>query len=464
MTAAPAIPHVTIAATRSAAPAPSRQIPLEPFQRLMLAWEEAHPYNAAHLVKLAGPANVPALHAAITRVLAQSGIGRLHVNKKANRLHFDAGRQPLICVARADHDIDQEALGELAESMNLRFSDAPHDPFRWLLIDESNGRWHVLVLVYHHVVSDGRGIQSLLTEILERYIGAKPLDSRPALSFRDPAAADPKRRRIGLIGFVRAYLRAVRLHLRILASYRMPEATDRGYETGVTALRAPPTWVQEITRTCAARGVGFNDACLAALACALARITREQRARRLLGRRIALGTIMSTQHDDGSVPAGLGVHLGGLIIIVRNPDAHIDDVLTQVSRETHRLKTNRDAAQRVSVILAFFARRVLPFLGVPNSRETYRFIFPICAGVSTLFVGNASENETMRGVRRYIRVSPPGPAMPIVLSPTILEDGLELSLTYRLSCLKPREAAAVLESVMHALCDLSSGRPAYGHL
>jgi len=53
--------------------------PLNIFQRCIRVWEEAHPYNAAQVLHLAGQADVAKITDAWNEVLSTSGLGTARV-------------------------------------------------------------------------------------------------------------------------------------------------------------------------------------------------------------------------------------------------------------------------------------------------------------------------------------------------------------------------------------------------
>src|SRR3954469_16625761 len=56
----------------------SAPTPLNLFQRLVLQWDKLHPYNAAQILKVAGPADADALVAAWQATLNGLGLRRVH--------------------------------------------------------------------------------------------------------------------------------------------------------------------------------------------------------------------------------------------------------------------------------------------------------------------------------------------------------------------------------------------------
>ena len=76
----------------------------------------------------------------------------------------------------------------------------------------------------------------------------------------------------------------------------------------------------------------------------------------------------------------------------------------------------------------------------------YRKRFPLCAGIS-----NVNLNDSWVGkyhpspLLEYIRVSPTGPMMPVVFTPTTLGDQLHFGLSTRDSIVAPENAQALAD-------------------
>jgi len=135
---------------------------LNSFQQAMLLWEELHPYIAAHAVRLRGRADVASLSAAPHRAAHETGIGELalHGDKRAYQylpLHTIPIRELPEAV-----DADQTLCAVITEEMKTPFPAGPHHPIRWVVFNDKTGDAHFVVLVYHHVASDGYGVQAFL--------------------------------------------------------------------------------------------------------------------------------------------------------------------------------------------------------------------------------------------------------------------------------------------------------------
>lgn len=436
--------------------APPRETQLTLFQREMLLWEVSHPYNAAHVLAVSGPADVEGFRHAIEETCREAGIGELVIDRRRKRLSYEPLRSVEVRAASGGAAPESVVAQIVNDGMNTPFPDAPHYPIRWSVVSADDGASHHLILLYHHVASDAHGIEALLGSILPRYLAAAAgADDRP-LTTSAPGLAEWFLDQAGSAGVVRSVLRATAMTHRMRRSHQMSETTGGDGRTQFVALRAAPKTLERLTRACRRRGVGVNDSFMAALACAIAERTPERQSAKRR-RKIAVGTVLSERRRSAmELRNYFGVCLSDMLALLDRPDAGLDDVLIQVSEQTRRQKSDRAYAAALSRIRYMNIRYLWPLARIPNHRRSYRAMFPICAGVSTMIVNERRFGEAARRVHRYYRVCPPGPMSPIVLAPTAFAGELELCLTYRVACQTHRGAEELLGAVMSNLSAIAS--------
>lgn len=420
------------------------------YQRAMLLWERIHPYNAAHIVRLPGPADAQALRAAATDVCRAAGIGELVVQAWRGTYGYRPLREIPIRVFPPTAEPDWLLRRVIADAMNAPFPCRPHHPMRWILFDESDGAAHYIVLVYHHVVSDAQGIELLLGAVLCRYLNpGGPYNDAPLVT-RVPRCTTWINGALRRRGYLHTFRRLLKLDLDLRCSHKMPDDRHGGDETEMVLRTAPRGLHKSLSAACRDRHVGLNDVFSAALVAALAERTTDRHTSRRR-HNIALGFMLNGRRNSPEdVTRYFGMCLADTILIVDNPDADLDGLVTQVAAQTRPWKADFDAVAAVSALRVFFIRHVRRALFIPNRRRSYRRLFPMCAGVTTVVV-DAERLGVGSGISRYIRACPPGPAAPMALAPTILRDRLELSLVYRPSCLNADAAESLLDGVLAKL-------------
>ncbi|MCO6435800.1 MAG: hypothetical protein J5J06_01785 [Phycisphaerae bacterium] len=424
--------------------------PLEPFQRLMLLWRSNHPYNAAHSLLLRGPADVNRLRVAVSAVCRQAGIGLFHLDPSQQRIAWDRlDDDPPIQIRAKCLDPLAALRGILADELNRAFAATGGHPLRWTVCESLDRDQHLLILCYDHVVADAFAVQALVAGVLQKYVGVEGASSASALTTHVPdQRGHVARSDNGPISIIRAGARTMRGYLSLRYAHRMHEARSGGLDTGV------------VTHSLSAdragfiggrnhRGVpGWNDLFLAATAVALARLTPQRRTHRQR-RALGLGTIISLRERiQPGATVDFTCLLSNATVLIRRPDAEPRAVLNEVMQCTSKLKARRKAC---SSFEAFAVRRIWPMLRIRDDRAGYRKYYPLCAGVSTVVVDDRWYGGVTDRVLRVVRSCPTGPALPLVLAPTIRGNRVELSLTYRRACLDESGASSLLAEIASVL-------------
>ena len=77
---------------------------LNAFQKVMLQWSSLHPYNAAHVYKIAGPLRSGDLAEAVETALCHHGLGVAHLSADGQSFQHETGDLPEIeVIAGGDH-------------------------------------------------------------------------------------------------------------------------------------------------------------------------------------------------------------------------------------------------------------------------------------------------------------------------------------------------------------------------
>jgi len=418
------------------------------FQKMMLEWDRIHPYNAVHAIALAGRSDVLALRGAVQRACAALGVGELAVDRNHRTYRYRSVEDIQIRQVPGGRSSEQTLHTIICEEMNKAFPTQPHFPLRWIVFDDAENDAHFLVLGYHHIAADANSIQALLTLVLQQYLDLPPSeDSGLQTSVSNHGDLLHRGSRLG--DYVRSLTHAVQQTFRLRHAHRMHEGSGGRSETSFLVRSLPDGTLDRLRDACRAEGAGLNDVFLAVLASALALLTPVRRTHRHR-RKIALATVLSNrQLVKEDLSDSFGVYLSEAAVLIDGPDSGVRETLAQIVPQTRRLKTLLGAPELSWRF--WFVKYIWPALQIPHQVASYRKVFPLCAGVSTVSVAEARSDEAMRLVRRYVRACPPGPAMPILLSPTACAGRLELGLVFRRACLTEAQAQALLDSVVNLL-------------
>jgi len=87
----------------------------------------------------------------------------------------------------------------------------------------------------------------------------------------------------------------------------------------------------------------------------------------------------------------------------------------------------------------------------------YEKVYRLSGAVSNVRASTEWFGHAGRNVREYYLISPPGPAMPLVVASATLDDQLNLCLVARDAALPPAEAGMLLEQLGAELSAIAGG-------
>jgi hypothetical protein len=412
---------------------------LNPFQEVMTYWETAHPYNAGLIVRLDGRVDVPALQAAIETACRDAGVGAFVLDRHRRRYRYDRPGPIPLAVVPPGKDTLRRAL---TESLNAGFPDGPHHPVRWSTLEDAGTASSLLVTVWHHPAADEMSMRLLLRRVLNQYYGTPHPDDALPLTVLPPPLSRAIGGRFRILSQLAALGRIIRLRLAVRKVYRFGEVRTRGEGTHVHLASLPSGRAGELATLCRSRGVTVSDLILAVLGRVLARATANARAH-TSKRRLALGVAVSLRSAAPAVLAHcFGVFLGNWVTLLRRPDAALPELLREIAVQTRTEKRAQRAAvsQLGYSLLALMSR----WGSIRHDGQWYEKVYRISGSVSNVRASSEWFGHAGRRIREYTLVSPPGPAMPLVVASATLDDQLNLCLVARDAALSAAEGGALL--------------------
>ncbi|MGW4109866.1 amino acid adenylation domain-containing protein [Actinosynnema sp. NPDC004786] len=268
-------------------------LPLSSAQRRLFSLDGTAEQNTAVGIRLTGPLDVPRLAAALDALADRHD---------ALRTTFDVvGDEPVQVVA-AHGTIPLRVLTDRPTTADLGL-DEPFDlrrgPLTRAVLAPLGRDEHLLVLVQHHIVTDGWSVQVLLEELAGLYAGDRPAE--PAVQYPDFTAWD-RARPVGDVAYWRDRLDGVEALDLPTDRPRPPLRTT----AGAVLRRALPA---DLVRRLA--GVGrAHDATLFMTLTAAVQVLLSARARQ---RDIAVGTV-SSGRDRADLERAVGFFVRTLVL------------------------------------------------------------------------------------------------------------------------------------------------------
>jgi len=433
---------------------------LNVFQRLIRQWDSLHPYNAAQMMRLrctAGREDVDRWNAAWLETLNELNVGAVPVIAK--RLREAESTVPVRALVELD-SATTSIERHISEELNRPFDPSGRSPFRPFILHEQ--RSCCVGIVYQHWVADSVSIRLLMREWFCRVH-----DPRRARRRSLPASPGGYWTRYGPWQsdwrLLETIFGSVMWTSRLKRARRVEGDAFAHPTTSFTLHGLPPGIVPSLLSAARREGVTLNDLMLAAIA----RVCDWHIAAPPTAKRqdLALGTIVdlrgAARPMNGVAPVPrdeFGLFLGFTSVYCRRRDTRSwRDLLRSIASQNARQKSSRAAeASMVRMFGGLVAGELLDQRGLLN---WYRKRLPLCAGIS-----NVNLNRTWAAdyypdlLMDYMRISPVGPVMPVVFTPSTLGEDLHFGLTCRDAAVSPAQAQTVAAEFSRILVDLSNGR------
>lgn len=410
----------------------------------MALWEEVHPYNAGQVVHLRGRADVALLQAAVQAACQLSGVGRLVLDRKKLHYHYEPVESVELREIQSAGPVMDTLCRVVTEELNTPFPDEPHHPVRWLVLDDPKTASHFLVGIYQHLVADSFSMRLLMRRALSRYCDTTLPEEEEPLHVLAPAYSRVMRHHYRRIGYLKTLLRAAQDFLRLRYVHRIRDLGNEGERSRSLIFQAPEGYIGRLTAGCRSRQVTVNDAFLAALFGAIAEITSLHRRH---GRRrgLALATAVDVRDEASeSLSNCFGLYLGQIVIVIDKPDgADFVQLLIRTAEQMRREKAEkRFIGPQWNLVIVTVPRR---WFSINVARDKYRKAYPLSAGLSNVRLDTAWFRGAGDRILDYIRISPTGPALPMIFTPTTYGDKLNLSITYRESSFAEAEILKLVD-------------------
>ncbi|MGH7343296.1 MAG: hypothetical protein ACREK4_00160 [Candidatus Rokuibacteriota bacterium] len=404
-------------------------------QRLLRQWDAVHPYNAAHVMRISGRPDPDALESHWRSTLAELGLGAVSTRRGQFRwtpVDGADGEPKMVRRLAAGTSLDRFLSAELG----ARFDHDRELPFRAFVLEEADRYW--AGVIYHHWVADSVSIRVLVREWFLRMFDPSqarrgPLEIATAGYWR---SFGPGRRHWSLLGSVREMGR----WLGQLRTTRRLSASDvRDLRTHVTVHPAPEGLIGAVASQARHRRVTVNDVFLCVLAEVCDEFVRAHGTPR--GRDLALGTIVDLRARAAAAGEEFGLFLGFTSVICRSEEiADFDCLLRAVHRQSAHHK--RSATAEASMLRMLGALAMGRLLSRRQLLEFYRRRVALAGGISNVSLNGAwPARYHPRPLLEYVRISPCGPMLPVIVTPTTLGDRLNFGLTCRESVISSAQAA-----------------------
>jgi hypothetical protein len=400
-------------------------IRLNAFQRIMRMWDQVHPYSGGQAIRVPGRVDPSLWRSAFVSMLSELGLG--HVRLRGADYAHRAVDPAQIAQDLAAGTAGAEPGSFFAAQLDQPFPDDAFCPFRPFVLHEGNSS--IIGLFYRHFVADSVSIRLLLREWFLRVYAPDRARRTPMpvarKGFWHYFGPDASGWNVG-----EAVGATLRFRTRFSRVRGVIEKPDAKLAVDVSLHRLPEGLIDAIRARARAQGATVNDVFLAALArtCDELGVTPRLPTRD----EIALGTIVDLRRLQGR-PLGetFGMFLGFTTIVLRGSALRDPDLLLRrVIEQNDGLR--RTCAPQMS-LLRIAAANVEAALTSPQGwADKYRKAMPMSAGISNVNMNDSWAAEFHPDpILEYIRISPLGPILPMVLATTTLGREFHVVFTRR---------------------------------
>lgn len=399
---------------------------LNRFQRAMLDWNDMHPYNAVHVVRVPATLDLPRLREVIQTTLVGLGLTNLSVDREAGAFHYGGGTVVNeITLIEEGGPAGPSLAAEIERQLNTAFPrSGSFTPFRFFVAPQQES--FSLGLAYFHPIADAESVVWLLKELVAAYRkGVYPDSSLPVELYPGRLGDRVLRRPVALARQLAALPAFIRI-MRTSCRPRYREAGDMG--NGFTMFSLDSAALGSLRAAGKSWRVTLNDIFLALLMMSLAPLASARRQARR--RKIAVGCIVNVRKELGVAVRTFGLFLGSFLVAHEVPDGgELKDLAAAIRTQTERIK--RTQLYLGTPAQLAFARLALHFFSTRGKRSFYQKHCPLWGGLTNMNLNTLWEDQAQDGPLDYLRAVSTGPVTPLVLSVTTVGERVNVGLSYR---------------------------------
>lgn len=405
------------------------------FQRTMLQWNDLHPYNAVHVVRISGALEVEHLKHAITSTLEGKGLTGLALNRSAGTFQYHGGAASTeIKLTATDAALSPGFAGEIEHQLNTPFVQNERlSPFRFFVVPGTD--FFSLGLVYFHAVADAESILFLLRDIVESYRGSGAGSLSCPVNCYAPRRDNLLRHHPGALA---RELVSLPSRMRVMRRACRPHYRDAGdMSNRFVFFSLSPQMLSDMAQAAKSLRITLNDLFLALLMKAVSLLTPDRTAARRKG--IAVGCIVNVRKDLGMTgERAFGLFLGSFVVHHEVPAGiNFTDLAREIGRQTVKIKRGRlylGAALELG-----FAGFMTPLFAEQRRRKLYQKHYPLWGGLTNMDLNPLWPQPGESRPADYFRAVSTGPVTPLVLSITTVGPVVNIGVTYRSTVFSPAE-------------------------
>lgn len=426
---------------------------LNTFQRTVLMWNDMHPYNAVHVVKISRGLDPAQLKSVIDSCLEACGLTNLVIDRNTKEYQYNGGKSDVaVEIIRGEEGGDALA-GEIRRQLDSPFDlNGEMNPFRFFAIEEDDAFY--LGLVYFHIIAGADSIIVLLKSMMKKYTEGERSGPYPVFDLYP----DSRCRVPGRSGYVVKWLASLPRNIALLRRSCRPDFDNLlCYDTGFELHSFGPEDYAVLVSASRKWGVTLNDLFLAMLLKALSPLA----VRRLEAKRrkdITVASIVNIRKDLAfNDPRIFGVFLGYFNVSHPVPGGvDLKTVSEAVHAETETIKKNRLYLWTlVEMRMALF---LFPYFFSKKKNNFYSKYHPVWGGITNLNLNTFWQQADGKPPEFYLRAVSAGSATPLVLSFTTVHDNISVGISYKETVFSKEDIRTILSCFSMDILQLKGDR------
>ena len=398
---------------------------LNTFQQTMVHWDDLHPYNAVHSVKIFGQLNFERLNCVINTSLERHGLTNLMLDHSEGTYHYLGGP--------AQHGVkplanEGELLPEIERQLNTRFiRDKVFEPFRFFVAPGQDSFW--LGVAYFHPIADAESIVRLLKELVENYSSDEPVRVGHFARYQDDQNVAPVR------VLTKKLWALPSLAINLRRSCRPAYRDSLNLQNGFLYFSMSSGCLAALKDTAKTWQVTINDLFLGLLLKSLMPLAEK----RISGKRtrLSVGCVVNSRSALSlNSKDAFGLFLGSFIVSCElaaggtcmKPNSSLMQLSKHVQQQTKAVK---EAKLYLGAPLEMrFGQLMLPFFSLERRKRLYQKHYPLWGGITNLNLNSLWPAIEQHRID-YFRAVSTGPVTPLVVSLTSVGNRLNVGVTFR---------------------------------
>lgn len=425
----------------------SAKIKLNTIQQLMLRWSRDIPYNAVHILKLSGKADLSRWNRSILKKLVELKLGCPKFFRSNSSVRFTH-------IENIEIETPNVALEEYVNTEVNRLFASDDLPLRFFCIQNNDSSYY-LGVIYDHWIGDSYAMRTLMQHIFLHYQNHKT--NLPTLTLQAPKFSTLYRQHLGRFTPLRAITESLRNQRHLASAYRLRLSNPADFRNRLLFRTLTEGLIEKLHLVAKQHQVTVHDVFLTTAAKTLGEFSAQARQKVIpkksgkLRNQLAVGTITDIRHAaNKDLKHVFGSYMGNYTIVVDQPENKtFYELLKNISTDTSKIK------QCFIAIKNNLALSAALFLSKYTKMKTMQMLYksaPIIAGISNV---NLTHEWTDKTVLDYLRISPTGPMTPLVFALTTLGKRLSLCVTYRTTAFNEHSANLICETFVKNLTEIT---------